>query len=183
MLFSTYRIVYSILLLLGPPLMLSLYHPSFGERKPSISMSQYYMMMLTKILTFLSHSARVWRIPFIIVLALILSFGTKLSTNLNFNETFKWEKIFMSHSASLFLSLSMITGIPSAKEVSRDRCLILNFVLIRVIHPLVCCWQPVYSFHECKTMTTQRADLEANGLITDCVGVCSSLLLLAAILH
>ena len=44
-------------------------------------------------------------------------------------------KIIFNTSNSLFLISFMITGIPSAKEVSRDRNLILNSVLTRVIHP------------------------------------------------
>ena len=46
--------------------------------------------------------------------------------------------------------------------------------------PLVCCRQPVYGFHENKIMTKQIADLEANGLITNCEGSWGSLLLLTA---
>ena len=49
--------------------------------------------------------------------------------------------------------------------------------------PPVCCRQPVYGFYESKLMTTQMADLEANGIITDCVGSWGSLLLLTAKLY
>ena len=51
-------IFYSIFLLLGSSLILSLSRPSFGERRPSIIMTQYYMMMLTMIFTLSSHSAK-----------------------------------------------------------------------------------------------------------------------------
>ena len=49
--------------------------------------------------------------------------------------------------------------------------------------PPVCCRQPVYSFNESKIMTAQIADLEDNGLITDCDVALGSLLLLAVKLH
>lgn len=49
--------------------------------------------------------------------------------------------------------------------------------------PTVCCRQLLYGFHESKIMTAQIADLEANGIITDCEGAWSSLLLLAAKPH
>ena len=49
--------------------------------------------------------------------------------------------------------------------------------------PPVCYRQPVYGFHESKMMTAQIADLEANGLITECEGAWGFLLLLAAEPH
>ena len=49
--------------------------------------------------------------------------------------------------------------------------------------PPVCYRQPVYGFHESKMMTAQIADLEANGLITECEGAWGFLLLLDAEPH
>ena len=51
--------IYPIFLFLGSQIIFSLSRPSFRERRLSISMTKYYMMMLTKICTFASHSARI----------------------------------------------------------------------------------------------------------------------------
>ena len=112
----------------------------FGERRPLISMTQYFTTMLIKMCTFSSHLARVWNVHLIVCLVLVLIsfYRKKLMINQNFYKTFTLGKMLMTHSARLFFISFLITGIPFVKKASRDQDLTLNFVLIRLIyHPFV----------------------------------------------